>query len=43
MGVLGSEAVTSVPLVAEIPSTDVPLPVDRVPVDVHDKDLAKSA
>ena len=43
MGVLGGEAVARVPLVAEIPGIDVPLPVDRVPVDVHDKDLAKSA
>ena len=42
MGVLGCEAVASVPLVAEIPGIDVPLPVDRVPVDVHSKGLAKS-
>ena len=43
MGVLGREAVASVPLVAEIPSIDVPLPIGRVPVDVDGKDLAKRA
>lgn len=37
-GVLRNKAVASIPLLAKIPSVDVPLPVDGIPVDVDDKD-----
>lgn len=41
-GVLRDETVPSIPIVAKIPGVDVPLPVDRVPVDVNDENRTKS-
>lgn len=41
-GVLRNETVLGIPIVTKIPGVDVPLPVDRVPVDVNDKNRTKS-